>query len=78
MLALKIFLLFSSGGTGGDDNPPSGSEGGESVAVTSRGMGFFHEMLLRVEVSLGIRLTYFKEGSHHPIDFKKELTHVST
>jgi hypothetical protein len=39
MLALKRSLLFSSGGTGGDKEPPSGNEGGESVAATFKGVG---------------------------------------
>jgi hypothetical protein len=39
MLALHRSLLFSPGGTGGDEEPTSGNEGGESVAATFEGTG---------------------------------------
>jgi hypothetical protein len=77
MLALKISLLFSSGGAGGDDTPPLRERGSVIGRGDVRGYGVLcHEMLLQVEAILGIRLTYFKDGSHQPIDFKKELIHV--
>jgi hypothetical protein len=77
MLALKRSLIFYSGGTGGDDNPPLGERGRGIDRGEIQGYGvLFHEILLQVEVSFIIRLAYFKKGSHHPIDFKKELINV--
>jgi hypothetical protein len=70
MSKMLASLLFSPGGTDGDEEPTSGNEGGEIDRGDVR-------IFLQVEVGFGIRLTPFEERPDHTIDSKKELVHVS-
>jgi hypothetical protein len=54
MLALKISLLFSAGGTGGEDTPlrKRGRGIGRSGILGYRVLLFLHKKISQVEVSL--------------------------